>query len=107
MNSTASRAYFEIGCSSQYLMICGQKHSLCLISMLSKTQPSESMPTKNSDFGASAASSCADIATVAIPVSSDNHSPRFKREPPCCSTGGKGKHLQSSECRGPDDGPSA
>src|SRR5207237_7750997 len=100
-NSTASRAYLEIGCSSQYLMIGGQKHSLCLISMLSKAQPSESMPTKNSDFGASAASSCADIATVAIPVSSDNHSPRFKREPPCCSTGGKGSTCSRANVVGP------
>src|SRR5438093_366593 len=29
-------------------MNIGAKHSLCLISMLSKMQPSESMPTKNS-----------------------------------------------------------
>src|SRR5947207_8944095 len=70
MNSTASRAYLEIDCRSQYLMIWGQKHSLCLISMLSKTQPSESMPTKNSCCGTSPDSPCADMATVAIRVSS-------------------------------------
>src|SRR5436309_11669001 len=47
-NSQTSRAYLLTGCSSKCLMNIGAKHSLCLISMLSKIQPSESMPTKNS-----------------------------------------------------------
>src|SRR5438552_18758303 len=46
-NSQTSRAYLLTACSSKCLMNIGAKHSLCLNSMLSKTQPSESMPTKN------------------------------------------------------------
>src|SRR5690349_8835784 len=40
-------------------MNIGVKHSLCLISMLSKMQPSESMPTKNSFEGLKSRSICA------------------------------------------------
>src|SRR5450756_2831027 len=38
-------------------MVAGMKHSLCLISMASKTQPSESMPMKWSFLGWNAVSS--------------------------------------------------
>src|SRR5436853_3215075 len=40
-------------------MNIGVKHSLCLISMLSKMQPSESMPTKNSFVGLKSFRICA------------------------------------------------
>src|SRR5436190_15591200 len=40
-------------------MNIGVKHSLCLISMLSKMQPSESMPTKNSFDGLKSRKICA------------------------------------------------
>ncbi len=43
VNSQASRAYLLTPCSPQWLMMLGVKHSLCLISIVSKTQPSESM----------------------------------------------------------------
>src|SRR5438874_11318432 len=50
-NSQTSRAYLLTACSSKCLMNIGAKHSLCLISMLSKMQPSESMPTNNGLVG--------------------------------------------------------
>src|SRR5438034_10327793 len=50
-NSQTSRAYLLTACSSKCLMNIGAKHSLCLISMLSKMQPSESIPIKNSLVG--------------------------------------------------------
>src|SRR5688572_3295284 len=40
-------------------MNIGAKHSLCLISMLSNTQPSESMPMKNSLAGLKSRRTCA------------------------------------------------
>src|SRR6267378_8464704 len=40
-------------------MNIGAKHSLCLISMLSKMQPSESIPTKNSLVGLKSRNTCA------------------------------------------------
>ena len=45
-NSQALRAYFDAACNRQCLMNIGVKHSLCLISIESNTQPSESSPTK-------------------------------------------------------------
>src|SRR5450759_122867 len=50
-NSQVSRAYFETGCILKYFMKFGQKHSFCLISIVSNAQPSESIPIKNSFSG--------------------------------------------------------
>ena len=47
-NSAASRAYFETAASPKTLMMLGMKHSLCFTSIVSKAQPSLSIPTKNS-----------------------------------------------------------
>src|SRR5438309_11680478 len=58
-NFQTSRAYLLTACSSKCLMNIGAKHSLCLISMLSKMQPSESMPTKNSLVGLKSRKICA------------------------------------------------
>src|SRR5262245_12897011 len=58
-NSQTSRAYLLTACNSKCLMNMGVKHSLCLISMLSKMQPSESMPTNNSFEGLKSRRICA------------------------------------------------
>src|SRR3954469_16480210 len=48
MNSAASRAYLETAASPKTLMMLGMKHSLCFTSIVSKAQPSLSIPTKKS-----------------------------------------------------------
>src|SRR5436190_12829931 len=57
-NSHTSRAYLLTAWRSKCLMNIGAKHSLCLISMLSNMQPSESMPTKNSLAGLKSRRTC-------------------------------------------------
>ena len=49
--SHASRAYLLTPANPKYLITLGAKHSLCFTSMVSKTQPSESMPMRNGCFG--------------------------------------------------------
>ena len=49
--SQASRAYLLTPASPKYLITLGAKHSLCFTSMVSKTQPSESMPTRKGCLG--------------------------------------------------------
>ena len=68
-NSAASRAYLETGCKSHHLMMFGQKHSLCLISMESNAQPSESIPTKKGRCGRRSASGLAAAGTLLMWVS--------------------------------------
>src|SRR5262249_2225423 len=63
-NSHASRAYFDTGCKLMCLMKAGMKHSLCLISIVSKAQPSESMPMRKSYFLPKRSSGVSDIAVV-------------------------------------------
>src|ERR1035437_3448865 len=46
-NSHVSLAYFETGCKPKNFIKLGQKHSFCFISIVSKAQPSESIPIKN------------------------------------------------------------
>ena len=77
-NSAAARAYFEIAWSFQYLMMFGMKHSLCLISMVSKTQPSESMPTKNLWRGLKARSFSGEESLI---VQEAGHCRRASRHP--------------------------
>src|SRR5229473_344975 len=49
-------------------MMLGQKHSLCLISMLSKAQPSESIPTKNACLGSNPVSVSAETAVEDVAI---------------------------------------
>ena len=53
-------------------MVLGQKHSLCLISIVSNAQPSESMPTKNSPVGFSSANGRADSGKVDMNTSQND-----------------------------------
>ena len=46
-----SQAASAIGCRPKQAIICWQKHCRCLTAIVSKAQPSESMPTKNACRG--------------------------------------------------------
>src|SRR5262249_33635996 len=75
-NSHASRAYFETGWRPMCLMKLGMKHSLCLISIVSNAQPSESMPMRKSYFLAKRLSGLSDMRCYSE-ESEPHPAPRF------------------------------
>jgi len=81
-------------------MNIGVKHSLCLISMLSKTQPSESMPMKKGFAGVKAFSACA-LSLIVVVGSSRIAPHRVKQVLAWVSdgwfSGGSGRHADSYE----------